>query len=164
MMKASESALIGIILTAPIFFGSVFLLIDLPIFNPVNSTSLAIAYLGLCLGLVFGLFAMRWYTKEQLEILRKNNEFKGAGSKKLNVGAYSGTAIFVVFSFFLLYFRTSVLAHDLAIGLILFVFSAVFFGIIIRMRLIISWERQEEKIVMMDKRKFFVIPYPPPDY
>ena len=159
-----DQSLLGILLITPIFLGSVLLLIDLPIFNPVTPFSLTIAYLGLCLGLVFGLFSIRWYTKEQLKILEKNYEFKDAGSKKLNVAVYGGTAIFVVFSFFLLYFKTSIFAQPLANGLILFVISATFIASIIRMRLIKSWEKQEEKIVMMEWRKFYVIPYPPPNY
>jgi hypothetical protein len=137
------------------------LLIDIPIFNPVTPLTLAIAVLGLCMGLFFGLFAERWYTKEQLRILAINHEFKGLGSKKINDAFFVGLAIFLVFFIFILFFITNPLAIALGNSLVLFTISATFTGSVMRMFLIKSWERQEEKIIIMEWNKFYVIPYPP---
>jgi hypothetical protein len=58
--RAFDASLVGIILITPLFLGSIFLLIDIPIFNPINPISVVAAVFGLCLGLVFGIFAGRW--------------------------------------------------------------------------------------------------------
>ena len=158
--RAFDASLVGIILITPIFLGSIFLLIDIPIFNPVNQLSIVAAVLGLGLGLVFGLFAGRWYTREQLRILIVNNEFRGLGSKKLNVAVFAGLAIFLFYSFFTLVFDIIVLGN----ALVLFVISAIFIGFLARMLLIKSWERREERIVLMEWNKFYVIPQHPPQY
>ena len=44
--RALDSMLVGLILISLIFVGSVFLLIDIPIFNPVSQLSIVIAALG----------------------------------------------------------------------------------------------------------------------
>jgi hypothetical protein len=63
LMRTFDVMLIGTVLISLLFLGSVFLLIDIPIFNRVDPLTLELAYLGLCLGLVFGLFSGVWYTK-----------------------------------------------------------------------------------------------------
>jgi len=156
--RAFDANLVSFILITPIFLVSVFLLIDIPIFNTVNPLSLAIAFLGLCLGLVFGLFAGRWYTMEQLRLLATNNEFKGLGSKKINNALIIGLAIFLVFFIFIFSFITNPLAIALGNSLVLFTISATFTESVMRILLIKSWERHEEKIVMMEWNKFYVIP------
>jgi hypothetical protein len=165
-MRTFDSMLIALGLITPIFLGSVLLLIDIPIFNRVNPLSLELAYLGLGLGLTFGLIAGRWYTKEQLKFLTINHEFKGLGSKKINVAVVVGLAIFLVFSFFIFYFKTSALSYALANSVILFVPLATFTLCIIRIVMINSWEKHEKKVVMQEwnKNKFYYIPYPPQFY
>jgi hypothetical protein len=158
--RAFDATLAGIILITPLFLGSVLLLIDIPIFNPINPFSLAVVVLGLCLGLVFGLFAGRWYTKEQLRILAINNEFKGLGSKKITVAVSAALAIFLAISFFVQYFKATALGGSL----IFFVVSATFTLFIIRMILITSWEKHEGKIIMMEWHKFYVIPKYAPQF
>jgi len=116
------------------------------------------AVFGLCLGLVFGIFAGRWYTKEQLRILEINNEFKGLGSKKINVAVFVGLTIFLLYSFFTLYFDIIALGNSL----VLFVISATFTAFVARMVVIESWERHQERIVLMEWNKFYVIPQNPP--
>ena len=159
-MRTFDAMLVATALITPLFLGSIFLLIDIPIFNRVNQLSLQLAYLGLFLGLVFGLFAGRWYTKTQLRILAIKNEFKGLGSKKINIAVLIGLTIFLVFSFSVLYFRLDALA----ISLILFVFSATFDLAITRIVLVHFWEKREEKIIMQEWNKFYAIPYPPQFY
>lgn len=159
-MRTFDAMLSSVLIITPIFLVSVFLLIDIPIFNRVNQLSLELAYLGLFLGLVFGLFAGRWYTKTQLRILAINNEFKGLGSKKIGTAVFVGLTMFLVFSFSVLYFRLDALA----ISLILFVFSATFALGITRIVLVHFWEKREEKIIMQEWNKFYAIAYPPQFY
>ncbi len=163
-MRTFEAMLVATALITPLFLGSIFLLIDIPIFNRVNPLSLQLAYLGLCLGLVFGVFAEKWYTNEQLKILAINHEFKGLGSKKINIAVFGGFTIFLVFSFFILYFKTSALSFALGNSLVLFVLSGTFIGGITRIVLINSWEKREKQIVMQEWNKFYVIPHPPQFY
>lgn len=155
-VRAFDSMLAGFALISLIFVGSVILLIDIPIFNPVSQFSLVIAVLGLCLGLAFGLFAGRWYTKEQLRILAVRNEFKGLGSKKIVVALLSGMTIFLVFSFYIVYFKNSVLG----VSLTYFVVSSTFTMYIARMKLISSWEKREAKIIFSDWKRFYALPKP----
>ena len=146
--------LAGLILVSLIFVGSVILLIDISIFNPVSQFSLVIVVLGLFIGLVFGLFAGRWYTMEQLRILAISNEFKGIGSRKIVIALLSGMTIFLLFSFYVLYFKVAVLG----VSLTYFVVSATFSLYIIRMRLISRWEKHEGKIIFMDWKRIYALP------
>jgi hypothetical protein len=155
--RALDSMLVGLILISLIFVGSVILLIDIPIFNSVSQLSIVLAVLGLCLGLTFGLFAGRWYTKEQLRILAISNEFKGLGSRKILVALLSGMTLFLIFSSYVLYFKVTALA----ISLIYFVISATFTMYIARIKLISSWEKKEEKIIFADWKRIYALPNPP---
>lgn len=152
--RAFDSMLVGLILISLIFVGSVVLLIDIPIFNPVSQFSLIMAVLGLFSGLAFGLFAGRWYTKEQLRILAVSSEFKGIGSRKILVAILSGMAIFLVFSFYILYFKVAVLG----VSLTYFVVSATFAMYIVRMSLISLWEKHKGKTIFMDWKKIYAHP------
>ena len=46
-IRAFDATLAATVLITPIFLGSIFLLVDIPIFNPVSSFSIVIAVLGL---------------------------------------------------------------------------------------------------------------------
>lgn len=157
--RALDSMLGGLILISLIFVGSVILLIDIPIFNSVSQFSLVIAVLGLFLGLGFGLFAGRWYTKEQLRILEISNEFRGIGSRKIVIALLSGMTIFLVFSFYVLYFKVAILG----VGLTFFVISATFAMYIMRMKLISSWEKHERKIIFTDWKRIYALPKSAPN-
>jgi hypothetical protein len=152
--RAFDLMLAGLILVSLLFVGSVILLIDIPIFNPVSQFSLVMAVLGLFIGLVFGLFAGRWYTREQLGILAIGNEVKGLGSRKTVIALLSGLTLFLVFSFYILYFKVAVLG----VSLTYFVISATFAMYIIRMRLIRSWEKHKGKIIFTDWKRIYAIP------
>jgi hypothetical protein len=159
-MRTFEVMLLGTIMITLIFLGSLLLLIDLPIFNRIDPLTLDLAYLGLGLGLAFGFFVGVWYTEEQLKILAIKNEFKGLGSKKITAAVYTALAIFVTFSFFMLYFN----AITLFSGYILFIISGTFAIYLVRIFMVNSWEKHEKKIVMQENKKFYVIPYPPQAY
>ena len=53
-VRAFDSMLVGFALISLIFVGSIILLIDIPIFNPVIKFSIVITVLGLCLGYPLG--------------------------------------------------------------------------------------------------------------
>jgi hypothetical protein len=108
-MKASDTGFAQSIVTAPLLLGSILLFIDISISNSISQLVSATVVLALFSGLVFGLFAMWWYTKEQLRILAINHEFKGYGSRKINAAVFVGLAIFLFFSFLTIYFQTNVL-------------------------------------------------------
>lgn len=153
-MRAFDSALIAVLLITPIFLGSVFLLVDIPIFNPVSPFTLAIAVSGLCLGLLFGLFAGRWFTVEQFRVLAAKGAFKGLGSRRINVAVVAGLAVFLACSFLIVYFKATAWANFL----VLFVISATFILSLTRLAMISSWERRERKMIMMEKNKVFAVP------
>ncbi|MCW3996291.1 MAG: hypothetical protein NWE98_09140 [Candidatus Bathyarchaeota archaeon] len=145
-IRAFDSTLVALILSGSIFSGVVFLIIDIPIFNPVNSTSLAIVVLALLLGLAFGVFAGNLYTKDQLKILSEKNEFRGLGSKRTYYALFSGFAVFLIWAFFAIYYKLP----DLGNSLVVFTISATFTMCLGRLILISSWEKHNKKIVLME--------------
>ena len=153
-MRVIDATLVGLALISIIFLGMVFLIVDLPIFNSINPFSIEVAVFGMFLGLAFGLFAGNWYTKQQLSILFEKAEFRGFGSKRLCYAVFSGLAIFLVYSFLVIYYNEAVFAD----GLITFVISATFSMNIIRLIVVSSWEKRVNKIMMMGRNKFYVIP------
>lgn|SRR5208283_1539103 len=153
-MRVIDATLIGLALISLIFVGMVFLIVDIPIFNSINPVSIEIADLGMFLGLAFGLFAGNWYTKQQLSILSEKIEFRGLGSKRLYYALFSGLTIFLVYSFFVIFYNEIAFAE----GLITFVISATFALYVIRLIVVYSWEKRVRKIMMMEWNKFYAIP------
>jgi hypothetical protein len=151
--RVYDATLAGLILITLIYLGSLFLLIDIPRFNPVNPASLATVVLGMFLGLAFGLFAGNWYTKEQLKVLAEKTEFQGLGSKRIYFALFLGLTVFLVCSLFFIYYRALVLSDSL----VSFVISATFTAYIIRIILVASWEKKTRKLLMMSWNKFYVI-------
>jgi hypothetical protein len=153
-MRVIDATLIGLALISLIFVGMVFLIVDIPIFNSINPVSIEIADLGMFLGLAFGLLAGNWYTKQQLSILSEKIEFRGLGSKRLYYALFSGLAIFLIYSFFVIFYNKIAFAE----GLITFVISATFALYVIRLIVVYSWEKRVRKIMMMEWNKFYSIP------
>ena len=157
-MRTIDSMMVAILLITPIFLGSIFLLVDIPIWNRISPVTLEFAYAGLGLGLIFGVCAGGWYTKAQLRILAKNYEFKGLGlSKKTIASILVATGVFAAFSLLVIYYHLGNLANSI----FLFGVSATFTLCITRIAMVNSWQKREEKIVIQEKNKFYVIPYPP---
>jgi len=100
------------------------------------------------------LFAGNWYTKQQLSILSEKIEFRGLGSKRLYYALFSGLTIFLVYSFFVIFYNEIAFAE----GLITFVISATFALYVIRLIVVYSWEKRVRKIMMMEWNKFYAIP------
>ena len=150
--RVLDATLVGLILIALIFLGSIALLIDIPIFNYVEPILIYGSYVGLLLGLVLGYFAGKLYTKKQLELLDKNNEFRGVGSNKLEV-----LVLLVLTVYFLLCFLGVYLdSHALGSGLVLFAISGTFALFAARFIQVRAWEHNNGKIVMMTRKRFYI--------
>jgi len=149
-IRVFDATIVGLALISLIFFGMIFLIIDIPIFNYVDPFLLEMTVLGLFLGLAFGLIAGQWYTKLQLRVLYEKTEFKGLGNKKAYYAMFSGLAIFLVYSFFVFYYKSAILGNSL----VAFVVSATFTLCIIRLVIVYSWEKSTGKVVMMETNRF----------
>ncbi len=151
--RVLDATIIGLILISLIFMGRVFLIIDIPIFNYVDPYLLEMTILGLFLGLAFGLVAGYWYTKLQLRVLSEKTEVKGLGDKKAYYALFSGLAVFLIYSFFVFYYRSAILGNSL----FTFVISATFTAYIIRLVLVSSWEKRTKNVVMMGRNNFYIL-------
>jgi len=151
MTRVADMTLVGLILISVLFFGCLILLFLIATFNFVNLFSLVIVGFSILFGLAFGLFAGRWFTKDQLKSLTRKGEWLGADSKKFLIATIVGLFVFLLVSFFVLYFNSSVFAGSE----VLFTISATFTLYVERMILIGSWERQTKRTIMADWRAFF---------
>jgi hypothetical protein len=150
--RVFDTTLVGLILMALFFLGSVALLIDIPIFNYVEPVVIYGCYIGRLLGLVLGYFAGKFYTKKQLEILNKNNEFRGVGSTKLEATVLLVLTGFVLICFFSVYLDLK--ASEL--GLIPFAISGTFALFAARLFQVRDWEYNAGKLLMMTNKRFYV--------
>jgi hypothetical protein len=153
-IRVFDATIAGLILVSLIFLGMVFLIIDIPMFNYVNLSLLEMTILGLFLGLAFGLIGGYWYTKQGLEVLSEKNEMRGFGSRKNSYAVFSGLGVFLIYSFFVFYFKSVVLADSV----ITFVISATLTAYIIRLVLVYSWEKRKRRTIMMGWTKSYTIP------
>lgn len=150
--RVFDATLIGLILMVFIFLGSVALLIDIPIFNYIEPTLIYGCYIGLILGLILGYFAGKSYTKKQLNLLEKNNEFRGVGSTKLEAITLLVLTVFILLCFLGVYLDL----QELGFGLILSAISGTFSFFAARFIQVRAWEYNNGKIVMMTTKRFYV--------
>ena len=153
-IRLFDSTLIGLILISLIFLGMAFLLIDIPLFNSVNPFLIQMSVFGLFLGLTFGVVGGYWYTKQQLGILSEKIEFKGLGNRKMYYAVFSGLAVFLVYSFFVFYYKSVVLGNIL----VMFVISSTFAAYVIRLVLVSKWEKRAKKTIIMVRNKLYTVP------
>lgn len=149
--RVADMTFVGLILISLFFFGSLILIGLVVTFNFVNLVSLVMVGFSILFGLAFGLFAGRWFTKDQLKSLTIKGEWLGADSKKFLYATIVGLFVFLIVSFFILYFNSSVFAGSE----VLFTISATFAMYVERMILVSSWERQTKRTIMADWRAFF---------
>jgi|WetSurMetagenome_2_1015567.scaffolds.fasta_scaffold534867_1 hypothetical protein len=150
--RVFDATLIGLILMTFIFLGSVALLLDIPIFNYVEPTILYGCYISLLLGLALGYFTGKSYTKKQLDLLDKNNEFRGVGSTKLEATTLLALTGFLLLCFLGVYLDLRALGY----GLIVFAISGTFTLCVARFFQVRTWEGNTGKIVMMTKKRFYI--------
>ena len=74
MTRVVDMTLVGFILISLLFFDSIILIVLVVTFNFVNAFSLVIVSFSVIFGLAFGLFAGRWFTKDQLKSLTREGE------------------------------------------------------------------------------------------
>lgn len=138
--------LIGLILSAVLFFGSLILLYQVVTLNPVSSFSVSVIILSTFFGLGLGTVIGWFITFDLLKNLRLKTEYKQIQSKIFMFTFIVGLTLFVLVS--LIVIRTLRVAF--MVGEIIFVFSAVFTFFGTRMALITRFEQQTGKIIMMD--------------
>lgn len=138
--------LIGLILSAVLFFGSLILLYQVVTLNPVSSFSVSVIILSTFFGLGLGTIIGWFITFDLLKNLRQKTEYKQIQSKIFMFTFVVGLPLFVLVS--LIVIRTLRVAF--MVGEIIFVFSAVFTFFSTRMALITRFEHQTRKIIMMD--------------
>jgi hypothetical protein len=98
-IRMFDASFVGLLLMTTFLLGSVALLIYIPFFIYVEPIVIYGCYFGLLLGLVIGYFAGKSYTRRQLELLERKNEFRGFGSTKLEVTILWGLTVFVLLGF-----------------------------------------------------------------
>jgi len=145
MGRLSDMTLIGLVLTALLFFGAVILLHQIVTLNPVNPFSVYVVILSTVLGLRFGIITGWFFTKDQLKILRMKGIYKPAHSRVSVLAIVVGLSVFLLVSALV---EIAGLAFEA--GEIYFVLSAVFMLYIARMAFIVGFERQTRKVIMMD--------------
>ncbi len=145
-LRLSDMTLIGLILSAVLFFGSLILLYQVVTLNPVSSFSVSVIILSTFFGLGLGTIIGWFITFDLLKNLRQKTEYKQIQSKIFMFTFVVGLPLFVLVS--LIVIRTLRVAF--MVGEIIFVFSAVFTFFSTRMALITRFEHQTRKIIMMD--------------
>ena len=138
--------LIGLILSAVLFFGSLILLYQVVTLNPVSSFSVSVIILSTFFGLGLGTVIGWFITFDLLKNLRPKTEYKQIQSKIFVFTFIVGLILFVLVSLIVIH----TLRVAFMVGEIIFVFSAVFTFFSTRMALITRFEHQTRKIIMMD--------------
>jgi hypothetical protein len=151
-IRMFDASLVGLLLMTTFLLGSVALLIYIPFFIYVEPIVIYGCYFGLLLGLVIGYFAGKSFTRRQLELLERKNEFRGFGSTKLEVTIIWGLTVFVLLGFLGVYLDLQALGYVL----ILFAISGTFALFVGRFLQVRAWEGNTGKIVWMTRKRFYV--------
>jgi hypothetical protein len=151
-IRLFDASFVGLLLMTIFLLGSVALLIYIPFFIYVEPIVIYGCYFGLLLGLVIGYLAGNSYTRSQLELLERKNEFRGFGSTKLEVTILWGLTVFVLVGFLGVYFDLQALGW----GLILFVISGTFYLFVGRFFQVRAWEGNTGRIVWMTRKRFYI--------
>jgi hypothetical protein len=151
-IKLFDASFVGLLLMTIFLLGSVALLIYIPFFIYVEPIVIYGCYFGLLLGLVIGYLVGKSYTRSQLELLERKNEFRGFGSTKLEVTILLGLTVFVLLGFLAVYLDLKALGW----GLILFVISGTFTLFVGRFFQVRAWEGNTGKIVWMTRKRFYI--------
>ncbi len=155
MTRVKEMTLAGLILISLSFLGSIALLYQIATLNYVNPFSLIIVGVSTVFGLAFGLFAGRWFTKDQLKSLTTKGEWLGQESKEFLFATVAGLLGFLFVSFFGILFIASSFRGFFAVGEFFFVISATFTFYVERLILIDFWEKNTERTIWADWNNFF---------
>jgi hypothetical protein len=151
-IRMFDASFIGLLVMTIFLLGSVALLIHIPFFIYVEPIVIYGCYFGLLLGLVIGYLAGKSYTRSQLELLERKNEFRGFGSSKLEVTILWGLTVFVLLGFLVVYLDLKALGW----GLILFIISGTFALFVGRFFQVRAWQGNTGKIVWTTRKRFYI--------
>lgn len=146
MARLSDMTVVGLILTALLFFGAAILFRQVVTLNPIKSSTIYIVVSSTVFGLGFGILAGWFVTLNQLRILRMKGEWRLSDSKTLVFTTVAGLLVFLLVSFAVVMAGRP--AFD--VGEIYFVVAAAFTLYVSRMVLVVQFERQTKKFIMTD--------------
>jgi hypothetical protein len=146
MGRLSDMTLVGLILTALLFFGATILFRQVVTLNPIKPSTIYIVVFSTLLGLGFGTVAGWTLTEGQLRVLGMKGEWRLKDSKILVFAVVAGLLVFLLISLVI------VMADRpaLDVGEIYFVLSAAFTLYVSRMFLVVRFERQTKKFIITD--------------
>lgn len=131
-----------VIFTGFLLFGSIFLLHQVVTLNPVNPTSVLIVVFFIVFGLSSGVIAAVITTQRVLRVLNGKGEFT-IENTSIVWAALVGVA-FLIISFFIV-----LLGIAFASGEIFFIFAGLFTYSLLRLILVVRWEKRNKKVVMV---------------
>jgi hypothetical protein len=146
MGRLSDMTLVGLILTALLFFGATILFHQVVTLNPIKPSTVYIVVFSTLLGLGFGTVAGWFLTEGQLRALGMKGEWRLKDSKILVFAVIASLLVFLLVS--LVIVMAGRPAFD--VGEIYFVLSAAFTLYLSRMCLVVRFERQTKKFIITD--------------
>ena len=144
--SARDMTLVGLILVALLFSGGIILLHQVITLNNVSPFTVNVLMFSVVFGLGFGVAAGWFFTEDQLKTLRNKDEYRLLGSKMFVIGIVVGLSVFLLVTFLIEMSGTIAFGA----GEIYFVISALFTFYVERLVLIVQFERQTKKLIMMD--------------
>jgi len=146
MGRLSDMTLVGLILTALLFFGAIVLFRQVVTLNPIRPSTIYIVVFSMLLGLGFGTVAGWFLTEGQLRVLEMKSEWKLRDSKILVFAVVAGLLVFLLVSLVIVMVGRP--AFD--VGEIYFVLPAAFTLYVSRMVLVVRFERRTKKFIITD--------------
>ncbi len=138
-----DQAVVGLILTALLFFGGIILLHQIVTLNYVRPFSVFVVTSSIVFGLGFGMVVGWFSTRNQLKSLQMKGEYKASKASWFAL-------VVMVFVFVLVSLLVQTLGQAFVAGDLYFVFSAIFTYSIPRFVLLSLYERQTKKVIMVD--------------
>lgn len=137
-----------VLLTAFLFFGGVTLLALVVTFNPVNPSSVFTVISFIVFGLGSGVIAGTSVTGGELGILNRKGEFKMNGLS-IVFAVVVGLPVF-----FLVTYLLEILGRAFVFGEVFFLFAGLFAYSLSRLILLVRWETQNKRVVMIQQGTF----------
>ncbi len=148
MEKETTNTGFGLLSLAFLFFGDVLLFRQIVTLNPVNPSSIALVVCFIIFGLGSGIIAGTIVTQGELKVLKRKGEFT-IGNRAI---IYAGTAGILAFLLFHFLFRA--LSPAFVYGEVSFLFAGLFAYFLLRLILIVRWETENKRVVMIQQGTF----------
>jgi hypothetical protein len=138
--------LCGLILSASLFFGATMLFRQVATLNPIKLSTIYIVLFSTLLGLGFGTAAGSFLTEGQLRVLGMKGEWRVKDSEILVFAEVAGLLVFLLVSLLIVIAGRPAFS----IGEAYCALSAAFTLYVSRMVLVVRFERQTKKFIIMD--------------